>query len=428
MCMRPFFVFGIGTHAYFVVPFFYMKSSLSFAFLFFSVFCIVTPASAATMHTGSSYTVDKSTTLHDDLYVASEHFTHEGTTTGDVLALVSDGTLGGVVEDDALLAGGSVEVSGVVKGSVRAVGGLVTVRGEVQGDLVVLAGTLVVEKGARIRGSLAGYAEEVVLRGVVDDAVHLRATHATLVGVVGKDTQLSVSESVVLMPETELRGAFRYTAPREAEVREGAKILGERVFTPAQAPLATHTSALFAFFLKALTLFAGAYLITFLFPRTILSLEHRVFVSGASSVLLGFGLLVLTPLIALFLLATGVGAVVGGVLFTAFLLLLVLVVAGVPVFLGTACARVCEGVRTRVHTKLEARESRFSKLFRAHPEQGVFWIAVGALACALLTLLSFLGWTVYALFFLVTFFALVREVVAWVRNERTPEKDIISEE
>ncbi|MBP5204197.1 hypothetical protein J6Z48_00965 [bacterium] len=88
-----------------------------------------------------SYSMDKSSTINDDLYIFGETIKLDGTINGDVFAVGENISIGGDVNGDLYLLGNSVNLDNNTVGNVFIGGNSVIVKGEIIGDLYSVANT-----------------------------------------------------------------------------------------------------------------------------------------------------------------------------------------------------------------------------------------------------------------------------------------------
>src|ERR687896_859613 len=127
----------------------------SFALLASLLF--VSSAWAIETRGGENVTIGADEVVEDDLYVAAQTVTVEGTVQGDLVA--AGGTVrvnGGTVEGDLISAGQTVIVNGTVEDDVRIAGQalLVGEDAQIEDDLIAAALSLETEPGSTVGGEL----------------------------------------------------------------------------------------------------------------------------------------------------------------------------------------------------------------------------------------------------------------------------------
>lgn len=352
-----------------------------------SAFLSVHVAHAATVRAGETYELPADTQLSGDLYVLAERALLSGTSTDDVYAAGTFVGVDGVVGADLAAAGGNVRLEGTVVGDARLVAGKVTIVGEIEEDLVVFAGSVVFEDSARIGGDLLIYAEEVQYAGVTVGAAELRGRAVTLNGAFTEDVQVYVSESLGLLDDAALAGDLAYKAPREAFVADGASVSGEIVQTIETHAMPSPATPIVGLFFQVCMYVLGALFVVWLFPAHMRTFTtHAIGRRSGMLALKGFALVFAMPVIAIVLLVTVLGALVGGVLLSGYLTMLASAFLVAPVLVGTILAEW-----------LGKRDEHLR----------VGWVVLGSVVFSLFTLVPVLGWIVRLLIVCVAFGALI---------------------
>src|SRR4030065_362907 len=108
---------------------------------------------------GGVVIIEADEVIDDDLYVAANKFTLNGTVEGDLVVAGSTIEINGTVEGDLIAAGQSIVVNGTVEDDARMAGYGLTVGGKVTDDLIVAGFSLEHKSGANLGWHLifAGY-------------------------------------------------------------------------------------------------------------------------------------------------------------------------------------------------------------------------------------------------------------------------------
>ncbi len=303
-------------------------------------------AFASTIETGRTIVLaDASTT---NAYLAGTDITVVTPLSGDLLAAGATVAANAPIAGDAMLAGGSVDIEKPVAGDVRVVGGKVTVDTSVGGDFIAAGGTVVASSSAkdtRIAGGtvrLTGSAGNVVIYG----------SDITLAGQFGGDVTIEASDHIVIEDGTHIRGALKYNAPQQIVVPDtahldgGVSYIGTASFVPTSQEAHTFAIAgatiLFIVHLLAVLILAG--LMAGLFPAFTERVAARTLESHSAGTfallaLLGFAILVATPVLIFFLLFSFVGIGVALLLAALYALFLILSYVYAGILAGAALAR-----------------------------------------------------------------------------------------
>lgn len=345
-----------------------------------------------------------------DVYVAGGQVSVEGPVDADLTVAGGTVIVDGDVEGDVLAAGGNVVLNGDVKDDVRVAGGNITIFGSIAGDLLVFGGSATLGSDASVggdvlafggmllidgdvSGKLIGNAGAAVLHGTVG-AVELYAEQLTLAGKINGDAQLVATDSMSVADGATFGGDIRYWTPR-GHVDFGEGFSGTASY---DETLAVREVVDGSGFLKFILLTLGlsilwngvlVLLITLLEPRIFRRAAEHLSKNVWKDLGLGAAYFILTPIVAIILMATVVGLPVGG-----------LVMAGyvVSLFLTKTLPAVvlAHWLANRSSNKTAWKISK------------VFWVGLGLMvALQLIGLIPIVGWLINAAALLTTTGALL---------------------
>lgn len=329
---------------------------------------------------------------------------------GDFGALGGSVIVAAPVTGDDLILAGSLSSRASVAGDLRVIGGTIDVTEPVGGDLIAIG--FGVHDSSRTKGSTFIIALNTVLTNGAQGPVTIYGNNVSLAGDFAGDVIVFAGGHLSLAPETVIHGKLSYEAPDLATIPSSATVIGGVTYTNASYLPDVGTSRVLAFvsigfFLVARIIGALilAGLLAGLFPKFAEAFIERI--SGARvrdlllTLLLGFAIVVATPIVIALLLLTFVGMGIAFLLFISYALLLLLSVMYAGIAIG--------GLFTR---RILSRE-------RVLWHDGV----LGMMALSLFALVPFLGLplvVVLALFsagtLLQTFFRF-----AFPHEEYTPE-------
>lgn len=183
------------------------------------------------------------TKVNDTVYIGPEKVLHgpylffgesvrlDGEVDGDVLVIAQKATINGTVKGDLIGVASLVDINAPVAGDVRIGTGEVTLRSTVGGSFTAVAGSLYIEREARITKDLVFAARRFNLDGEVGR--HISATGETvyLDGKVGGDVRLSETTSLKLGKNAVIEGNLAYSGPTKAVIQEGARVKGKQQWT-----------------------------------------------------------------------------------------------------------------------------------------------------------------------------------------------------
>lgn len=258
----------------------------------------------------------------EDFYVAGATVIIEGRVEGDLLVAAQTLTVSGEVTGDVTgLVRDRAEISGSVGGSVRLASLRVRVPGRVGDDVAAFA--VSVEVDGEVGRDVLVTAGRVELRGGVGRDIAGQVFRADLDGAVGRDVEIAVQD-LDLGPNLTVGGDLTYRARGEADAAAGASVEGQFVRRPAVTP----------FWLRVLQrIFSGVTLLGFLFAGIVLLWTARstlpraarsVFAHPWSTLGIGLGVVILTPVVVALLGVTLVGLPLAILLFVLWLMALFL--------------------------------------------------------------------------------------------------------
>ncbi len=267
---------------------------------------------------------------------------------GDLVALGGSVITAAPVTGDELFLAGSIYSRARVEGDVRAAGGSVTIESPVEGDLAALGFS--VRTTSRTGGSVFIAAANAAVTAGAAGPVTIYGNNVSLAGNFSDDVRIVASGRITLAASTTIDGALSYEAPEEAFIPASATIRGGISYTNASYLPDAGTSRIlsiisigFFLFVRILGALILAGLLAGLFPRLAETVVDRAVQMRPSrfllTMLLGFAVFIVTPVLFLLLTLTfvGIGLALLAIAAYALLMLLSLVYAGILV--GSLFAR-----------------------------------------------------------------------------------------
>ncbi len=261
---------------------------------------------------------------------------------GDLSAVGGSIVTAATVAGDELLFAGSVSSRAPVLGDFRAVGGSVNIEEAVSGDIIAFG--LSVRDSGRARGNVFIIAANVSMTNGATGPVIIYGNNISLAGDFADDVNIVSSGSVTLVASTTIAGKLSYEAPEEATIPSSASILGGVEYTNASYLPDAGTSRILSIISIGLFLLVRilgalilAGLLAGLFPRPAEMLVDRAMTLRPTrillTILLGFAVFVVTPVLLLLLALTFVGLGIAILLLISYatIVLLSLIYAGILV-------------------------------------------------------------------------------------------------
>lgn len=314
-----------------------------------------------------------------DLFIAGGSVTVSQPVSGDLIAVGGSIDVDAPVTGDAVAAGGKLRVGTDIGGSIYAAGGQITINGKVGRNLRATGGQTELGVKSEVNGNLSIAGGQVRLHGTVRGHVQAAGGRLLIDGPVGGDV-LATTGQIELGPHARIAGKLRYRSgdpiaqDPEAQVAGGVEVLmpalGRGAETSESAPPQRGPRALAGGigWMWTIGLIVLAAVLIAVMPGFHASVSRSLRERFGLSVLLGFVLLVCTPVAALLAFVTLIGIPLG-------LLATALYLALLPV--GYVSAGIGLGDLGLRHLKPDSA--------------GTLWWRIAAAALALL-LLALAGW------------------------------------
>ncbi len=313
---------------------------------------LLIPASVYAARNPSSFSFGRAlvaaSTSPGNAYLAGVSVVSTAAVGGDLSAVGGSVVSAAQVAGDALLLAGSVSLRGPVTGDVRSVGGSIAIESPVTGDLTALGFS--VHDAGHTTGSVFIVAADAVLSNGASGSVTIYGNNVALAGDFAGNVDVIATGHLTLSASTTIRGALSYEAPEPALIPASVAILGGVHYTNASYLPDAGTSRILAlvsigFFLftRILGALILAGLLAGLFPKIAEAIAERAYASRPRDVLLlmilGFGILVATPVLIVLLALTLVGIGLALLLLILYALLVLLAFLYAGIFLGSMFAR-----------------------------------------------------------------------------------------
>jgi len=261
-----------------------------------------------------------------DRFVAGAGVTERTPVDGDLFAAGGSVDVEAAVAGDAVVAGGTVRLGANVGQSVYAAGGRLSLAGQVARNARLAGGEVQVEPGARIGGNLTVTAGRVEFRGATDGSLGAAGGSVLIDGRIGGDAEVTAG-SIELGPHARIDGSLRYrsNAPLQrdpaAQVSGAVEQLGAQL-PPDAAPRSMHWIGVVFATLWTIGLTLLAAIVVALLPRASAAISGALHRRPGSALLLGFAVLVCTPIVVVLSFVTVIGIPLGLLLLLVYLMLL----------------------------------------------------------------------------------------------------------
>jgi len=255
--------------------------------------------------TTNIYLLDADSVQQEDVYVASTSARVDGTINGDLIISTGSLEISGTVTGDVLvLTHGPVEVTGTIGGSLRGIARNVVIDGTVADDVTVAAVSTSIF-GTVSRDALV-FGGALEMDGEVKGDVNGRMISAVFDGKVGHDVDISVG-SLTLEGNTVVAGDLLYRSGVEANIAGTVQVGSQLDRLPTRGGWGVELILTVATVIGFLGFVFGGIVLIWLFRRTAPRSIDSVLKSPLRSAAVGFGTLVVAPVLIAILITTLVG-------------------------------------------------------------------------------------------------------------------------
>lgn len=308
------------------------KIFLSVAFLAFV--CVPTLVSAGPiLRTGDTISIDADQSLNGDFYGFGSTVNVSGKSEDDVYIAGGNVTINAPIAKDLTVLGGTVQVHGDVGDDIRVIGGEVTIAKPVKGDVVVLGGTLTILSTASVEGDVLFLGDKVTIDGEVIGNVFGTANTVRLNSEVDGDVTLQVHNQFSIGNKAKLQGDVTYESMYEVARAQEATVIGEIRKTDVRVST-SNLPIMQVLMLEIGVLLFSVFTLFLLSQKLVMSVTRSSFGRIGMSGLMGIGILVTLPFIAILLCASVIGMFVGMLMLIGYVFLLILSGMLAPIFVG----------------------------------------------------------------------------------------------
>jgi hypothetical protein len=204
----------------------YIKRGSALAMMFASLGLIgafSSPVSATEFRKGDTVQVQKSETIHGDIFMSGQILRIEGTVDGDVYAFGQQVTVSGHITGDLICFSQSARVSGKIDGNIRSFTNNIVISGEVGRSMTGFNEVFTLDTNGSIGHSLTMFSQTVTLDGKVGQDFLGFFQQATLSGFIGGSVEAK-GASMNITGGAEIDGKASFEGDKPANVSSDAKL------------------------------------------------------------------------------------------------------------------------------------------------------------------------------------------------------------
>lgn len=262
---------------------------------------------SSVVRSGETVGVAANQAVEGDFYGLGNSIAVSGEITEDLLAVGGALKVNGQVGKDLLVVSGTADIDGVVGEDVRLLSGEVVVSGEIKGDLVVVAGKLTVLSTAVIDGDILFFGSEASIAGKVGKSIYGTSEKVTIDGVIGGDVDVSTLY-LSLGDQAAITGSIKYRSENELTRAQNAQVSGKVVKSD---PLNIEVETAKDYVVPFLMVLFASLVWYLMFPRLLEKVSMHSLMHPHRAFIIGFALLMLTPLVSGIFIISNLGALLG---------------------------------------------------------------------------------------------------------------------
>lgn len=302
--------------------------------MFLSVILICAPATATEMVSADhQYNLGEGEVLEDDLLVAGGTIMIDGDVSGDLIAAGGNIEVAGRVDDDAWIAGGSLIIGGEIGDDLRAAGGDIRLRGSVADNAMIAGGTITSSSNSDVGGDLDVAGGSVEIAGHVGSDLSCGGGSVVIGGTVDGNATI-YADDIRILQSARIQGDLEYTSDKEIEIPAGT-VLGNVVYKRSEKKV----EDIYSKTTSSIISFLSILLIGLLMVRFTGNTTVRVSDTIATQILKSLGsgvlLLIAIPLVAMILMITVIGIPLGLIVLVSYMVILYIS----KIFVGLAIGR-----------------------------------------------------------------------------------------
>ena len=271
-------------------------------------------------------------TVDSTAFMAGKTVRIDGTVKGDVFCAGETVLIKGTVEGDVICGASTVTIEGVVKGDVRVAGATVVINGQVAGNVTAAGSDVSFGKSFTGGRDITAAGSTVLVAGTVTRDAFFGSEQLHIDGSIGRDVSASAGNMSV-SEDAKVGGNVWYEAATKSETVSEKAVAGTVTFSQLDQDKQP-TNNLTDYLVGILMLMALTVLVVLIAPRYVHIAALQPLRVVLLCFLLGLAAVILLPVLAILLIATGIGLLFGLVLLLVWLTLMMTAFAFVSYYVG----------------------------------------------------------------------------------------------
>lgn len=193
-----------------------------------SVMLMFSAASAFDARTGDNLVVSGGEVVYEDLFIAGDTITIDGSVEGDLYAAARTVIIRGSVRDSATIFATTITITGSIGHGIHAAAEELTIDGMVKGDVVVLGRIVSLGRDAAIEGDVIAAGQKIIISSPVEGYILGAGSTISVNNDVRDDATFAV-KTLTLQENARVGGNLYYISDDEAVIFSGAEVSGKIV-------------------------------------------------------------------------------------------------------------------------------------------------------------------------------------------------------
>jgi len=305
------------------------KTSLLIGALLLVVFLIPSSVLAFNVKTADSVYIEKDEVVEGNMYLVSKNITIEGLINGDLIALAQNINVKGSVMGDIISVSQNLNVEGEVGGNIRSLANTVSlIETTVRRNVNLIGTNVLIGENSNINWDaliLAGVAE---MRGSVQGSLHGVVDKLIISGNVDKDVSFTISQNndkyqnqaIEISDDSNIKGDFNYSYSEDLNIN---KSLVAGVVTFNEKDLENNWQRnIWNFIITVFSALVVGLVFISISKKEMAIIQKKVNAKYGRSLILGLGVLFLTPIVSIILMMTVIGIPLGFIMLIIWLIML----------------------------------------------------------------------------------------------------------
>lgn len=347
----------------------------------------IVPTAVFALNFEASEEIYNTETINDDYYASGGMIQMESDVNGDLFLAGGRISVNSQISQDVTIVGGEISVRGEVGDDARIGGGNVTVNSVIKDDLILGGGNVELGEKGFVGGNLIIGGGNITINAVVNGNIIGGGGNVYINSQITGDVKLYNVDKVRMGPKGKVMGNFSYQSPNKSETVNNETVMGAIDYKPVSISVSDNDYnsfikallAGFSIFRLLAILFAGLFLV-WIFRFYMINTVLVSYKNTLKSFGMGLLILIVTPIVALISLITGIGIHLAYILFLLWFLMLALANITAILIVGMKILPLKE-------------RSSFLRAYGSY--------AIGALIFVVITMVPIIGWVIKFIFVMI---------------------------